>query len=624
MRWLLFIVIAAMGMFKGHSQALVQTYTDRCTGQTMVYTVQMNGSTVVAYYNRSRVFTAAEFTNGTLISWLEETYAWWQALSPCSTNNATNNTTQQTTQNATTNATNAANNATSNATNNATSGTTQTTTTGTTGTTNTGSTNTGTTNTNTSSNGNTGSTSTGSTSSGSSSGNGSSSSSSGSSSGSSSSGSSGSGNESGGSGSGSNNSSGGDSGSTSNDNSGGDNSGNDSGGDTSGDSGSGGSEDNSGDNSSDNNDNSSSDDNSSGDGDSGDGDSSGESESDSSEEGSESNENSESEEGEGEGSDESSEESSEEESESEEVEEDEQTEEESDESSEEESEEESDEEESSDEESEDEDEDEEQEESTNEDEEEEDEEERERKLAPPIVTANLVTMQMIDGVLTNAASFGFSQSSLTGEDTYAANAMIWSNLKQYSLNLSKSHVFFNYDRPIENMVLDEDTGKYYNFGTTYGRGSVMKVQSLSAGYMRMFSTHIATAGISDVYMGQKENAWKGFVGGWAITGMSIFLQDSKPILTAELTVFGTKPFNFKKWDRLTISPMLAYSMTPITFDINLMYPTGNYHGTWIAGSNFDFNLTQRFKANIGGTLIGNTGPGVPLSWALTVGSRFQF
>ena len=632
MRWLLFIVIAAMGMFKGHSQALVQTYTDRCTGQTMVYTVQMNGSTVVAYYNKSRVFTAAEFSNGTLQAWLEETYAWWQALSPCSTNNATNNTTQQTTQNATTNATNAANNATSNATNNATSGTTQTTTTGTTGTTGTtttGSTNTGSTNTNTSSNGNTGSTSSGSTSSGSSgssSGNGSSSSSSGSSSGSSSSGSSGSGSESGGTGSGSGDSSSGDTGSSSDNSSGSDNSGNDSGGDNSSDSGSGGSDDNSGDNSSDNNDNSSGDDSSSGDGDSGDGDSSGESESDSSEEGSESNENSESEESEGESSDESSEESTEEESESEseEVEEDEQTEEESDESSEEESEEESDEEESSDEESEDEDEDEEQEESSNEDEEEEDEEERERKLAPPIVTANLVTMQMIDGVLTNAASFGYSQSSLTGEDTYAANAMIWSNLKQYSLNLSKSHVFFNYDRPIENMVLDEDTGKYYNFGTTYGRGSVMKVQSISAGYMRMFSTHIMTAGISDVYMGQKENGWKGFVGGWAVTGMSIFIQDSKPILTAALTAFGTKPFTFKKWDRLTISPMLAYSMTPITFDINLMYPTGNYHGTWIAGSNFDFNLTQRFKANIGGTLIGNTGPGVPLSWALTVGSRFQF
>ena len=68
MRWLLFIVIAAMGMFKGHSQALVQTYTDRCTGEVKVMTVQMNNSTVVAYYNRSRVFTAAEFNNGTLIA----------------------------------------------------------------------------------------------------------------------------------------------------------------------------------------------------------------------------------------------------------------------------------------------------------------------------------------------------------------------------------------------------------------------------------------------------------------------------------------------------------------------------------------------------------------------------
>ena len=96
MRWLLFIVIAAMGMFKGHSQALVQTYTDRCTGEVKVFSVDMNGSTVVAYYNRSRVFTAAEFTNGTLHAWLEETYAWWQALSPCSTGNASTQTTQQT------------------------------------------------------------------------------------------------------------------------------------------------------------------------------------------------------------------------------------------------------------------------------------------------------------------------------------------------------------------------------------------------------------------------------------------------------------------------------------------------------------------------------------------------
>ena len=625
MRRLLFIVIAAMGMFKGHSQALVQTYTDRCTGEVKVFTVDMNGSTVVAYYNRSRVFTAAEFMNGTLQAWLEETYAWWQALSPCSTGNATNNTTQQTTTNATTNATNAANNATSGATSNATGSTG---TTGTTGTTNTGSTNTGSTNTNT--NGNTGSTS---GSSGSSSGNGSSSSSSGSSSGSSSSGSSGgdssnsgsSGGDSGSSSS-SSNSSGGDSGSTSNDNSGGDNSGDSGNGDSGGDSSSSGDEGSSGDNSSDNDNSSSDSDNSSGDGDSSDDNSSGEEGGDSGEESGEGNEDSSSEESSEESSDESSEETSEEESkeESEEVEEDEQTEEESDESSEEESEEESDEEESSDEESEEDEEEDSEEESNDEGEEEDDEEEEERKLAPPIVTANLVTMQMIDGVLTNAASFGYSQSSLTGETTYAANAMVWSNLKQYSINLSQSQVFFNWDKEVPVMILDPDTGEYFKFGSYKDRGTVMMVQSLSAGYMRMFSTHIATVGLSNVFLGQKENFWKGFVGGYAMTGMGVFLEGGNVVTTAAFTAFGTKPFNFKKFERLTISPMLAYSMTPATYDFESNKVTWSEHGTWIVGSNFDFNLTQRFKANIGGTLIGNTMPEMPLSWALTVGSRFQF
>ena len=599
-RLLFFIVITAMGMFKGHSQALVQTYVDRCTGQVHVFTVPMNGATSVAFYNKSRTFTAAQFQNGELQAWLEQTYQWWQALSPCSTNNATSQTTQQTTTQATTNATNAASNATSNATSsagNAATGTTNTTTTnasssgtGTTGTTSTGSTNT--TGNETS---NTGSTNTGSTSSG----NGSSGTDSGSSTGSSDTGSTG--GDSGGT------SSGGDSGSTSDSSSGsGDSSSGDSGSDTGSDS--------------------SGSDNSSGDGDSGDGDSSGGSSED---QGGENKEDSSSESSEESKSEESKEESKEEEvkeeESKEESKEDESKEEESDESKEEDSEEESDEEESSDEESEEDEEEDSEEEGNNEDEEEDDEDdEKERNLAPPIVTANLVTMQMIDGVLTNAASFGYSQSSLTGEDTYSANAMIWSNLRQYSVNLSKSHVFFNYDKETPVFIIDPDTKKAYQFGSYMDRGTVMKVQSLSVGFMRMFTTNIFTAGISDVYLGQKDNWMNGFVGGWAVTGMGVFLEGGQYVATAAFTVFGTKPLNFKYWDRLTISPMLAYSMTPASYDNISNQINFTKYGNYVIGSNFDFNLTQRFKANIGGTLIGSTMPEMPFSWALTVGSRFQF
>ena len=509
MRWLLFIVIAAMGMFKGHSQALVQTYTDRCTGEVKVFSVQMGSSTVVSYYNKSRVFTSAEFTNGTLQAWLEETYAWWQALSPCSTGQANNQSTQNTTNQATNNATNAANNATGGATNNNT-------------------------------NGNTGGTSNNSGSSG---------------------------------------SSGGSSGSGDSGSNGGSNSGSDSGG----------SSDSSGDTGSDSGSDSSSSDSSSGDGDSNDDSSSGGSEEDSSGETEESS------------SDESSEESTEEE-----VKEEENKEEEKKEEKEEEKEEEKKEEENK--------------------EEEEEEEEKEKKLAPPIVTANLVTMQAIDGVISNAASFGYSQASLTGEVTYSANAMVWSNLQQFSLNLSKSRAYFNYDREEKLYLYNPETKKEDIYlGSIWHQGSVSWVETQSVGIMKMFSTYIITGGVSNVFLGKPNTKWQGFVGGWAATGMSVILEDGDVILSGAMTAFGTKPFATKKVNnRLTISPMLAYSMAPLSFDVLSRKASWSYHGTYIIGSNFDFNITQRFKANIGGTVIGNTQPGIPLSYALTVGSRFQF
>src|SRR6056300_1616869 len=107
-----------MGMGQGLAQTLIQTYTDRCTGVTQVFTVPMNGQTVVAFYNTSKTFTSQDFQNGNLQAWLEETYLWWTSLSPCSTATtgatATQQTTQQTTQQATQAATNAAANTTTN------------------------------------------------------------------------------------------------------------------------------------------------------------------------------------------------------------------------------------------------------------------------------------------------------------------------------------------------------------------------------------------------------------------------------------------------------------------------------------------------------------------------------
>jgi len=46
--------------------------------------------------------------------------------------------------------------------------------------------------------------------------------------------------------------------------------------------------------------------------------------------------------------------------------------------------------------------------------------------------------------------------------------------------------------------------------------------------------------------------------------------------------------------------------------------------TYIIGSNFDFSLTKRFYANIGGNIVGNTQSGIPITYSITIGSKFQF
>ena len=224
-------------------------------------------------------------------------------------------------------------------------------------------------------------------------------------------------------------------------------------------------------------------------------------------------------------------------------------------------------------------------------------------------------------------SIGLSQSSLTGTTTYSGNIMIWDNLNQFSLSASQSDVYFNYDREEKLYLRNPETGnRDLYFGSYYTKGSIMMVQSLSASFMYIYGTKVASFGLSNVYMGQKDNAWKGFVGGYALSGTIINIEKDIMIMPSGV-LFGTKPFPTK---RVTISPMVALAFNPVSYtfstkksmfkgDVKL-----NKDITYILGSNFDLNISQRFKFNIGGNVIGTTTPGIPLTWSATIGSKFQF
>ena len=584
---LLVIVLTAMGMFKGHSQALVQTYLDRCTGQVRVFSVPMNGSTVVAFYDRSRVFTAEEFSNGTLQAWLEETYLWWTALSPCSTTTtgaqATQQTTQQTTQQATQAATNAAAQAASTPT-----PAVPATPAPTTPTTNAPPTTTSppptteapqTTSPDTSTANPTASTESQPT------------------------------------------------GGTDNTSTGTDNSA------------SGTSQDSTTETQSsseqtdtsstettestnesteastseettteDSSNETSTDDSTTEETSTDESTETEDVEETSTEESTEESSESETEETTEESTEEESteetteEESTEEESETEETDE-ESNEEESDESSEEESEEEDTEEESESDEDEDSEEEESEEESSNEDEEEEDEDDKKkRNLAPPIVTANAMSQQLPTGEFQQAVTFGISQSSLLGDKTYGLNAMVYDNLQQFMLTANYSKVHINKE------------------------GRVSRVYSASIGAMKMFTTFMTMMNHSMTFLGKKGSV-AGIAVGTSITSNNVDVVDGllyfdNQFLGMSLTGFYTKSFQLT--DKIGVSPMLAVSSPFMMFDMYKHTTMWNSDLMMIAGSGFTYRLTQRFGLNVGVNFIESTAPEFPTMKTFTIGGRLSF
>jgi len=517
MKYLLFIVMLGMGLVRGYSQSLIQTYTDRCTGETQVFTAPMNGQTVVVFYNRSKSFTSQDFQNGNLRSWLEETYLLWRSLNPCSIASTGAITTQQTTQQVTQQATQAATNAVA---------TTAKTTIDVPPTTisngptpnppetsvtvvDTASTDTAaaTTDVGSQASSNEPHVSTDS------------------------------------------------SGTTDNTTTETQNNTNES--------------ETTSTEATQNSD-----------------------ETSTSEQSNETSAETETSEGETQSEENSSNESdssNETEETSEEVEKENTSEESTEESPEEETtEEESNEEELSEE--------------TSEEKKEEDKKKKKRALAPPIVTANVMSIQDPSGKFSSAAMFGVSQSSLMGDKTYGLNAMVYSNMQQFMLTANYSKVHIN----------DE--------------GRINRVYSASLGGAKMFTTFMGMTNHSLVFLGKKGSV-AGVALGLNLTSIELDIRKGliyyeEQIVGSSLTGFYTKPFNF---ERLTITPMLAVSSPFASYEIfGTRKININTDLMFISGSSFNYTLSKRFAANLGVNAITSTIKDFPLTWSFTIGSRLQF
>jgi len=234
--------------------------------------------------------------------------------------------------------------------------------------------------------------------------------------------------------------------------------------------------------------------------------------------------------------------------------------------------------------------------------EEEDEQSESKKANPVIIAANVSTMSALDGSVNFVSNVGMSQASLNGVTSYSANAMIWDNLKQFNINVGKSYV--NKDQTV---IL------YVGERPRVTGGELKSVNTTSINGMYSFGTFNISLGKSTVYMLPKQ-----LITGWAANIM-VMSADNTSLLPTGVG-FVTKPYLY---NRFVISPMFAFAINPVMYTIETNSTTINKNLMFIGGASGTFNLTKNFMANLGFNIIESTA-NLPMTWAITIGSRFQF
>lgn len=73
---------------KAESQTMVYSFVDPCTKEVTNFSVPVQGGTTIFFLSQSRFFTAADVSNGTFGSWVNQVYADYRKISPCSVQSA--------------------------------------------------------------------------------------------------------------------------------------------------------------------------------------------------------------------------------------------------------------------------------------------------------------------------------------------------------------------------------------------------------------------------------------------------------------------------------------------------------------------------------------------------------
>ena len=229
-----------------------------------------------------------------------------------------------------------------------------------------------------------------------------------------------------------------------------------------------------------------------------------------------------------------------------------------------------------------------------------------KKVAPAnpmLVASDLTSAQGPDFKYNAIASFGISQSSLAGNETWSANAMIWSTLNQFALS-----------------------GGYTKMDFQKGKLNSIHSYSVTAAYLE--GNYMGLIGYTNVKPNPKFGTY-----GYNVGLITLLLKNSEVInfktgetkevfdtsLSTSLVVFWTKPYLVQP--KITLSPQIFLMNSPIAWNSKTGETTVNRQLSFLLGSSFEYKISKRFGLSLNYRLSGDSQIGSPLLNNFLVGSR---
>jgi hypothetical protein len=210
-------------------------------------------------------------------------------------------------------------------------------------------------------------------------------------------------------------------------------------------------------------------------------------------------------------------------------------------------------------------------------------------MTPIIFSSDLSAVHQFQGEFNLMANIGVSQSSLAGDVSYGATAIIFSNLKQFAVSTRYSKMEFSGTELCGIAT--------YSYTAAYNAGSMIHIGAFS--YVRPYKAYV-------------------FGYNAAVVATKIPFEGKKQLFgTTSVTLFAIRSMIINK--KLSIAPELFLMGSPISYSFRSDDLSANGQLSYILGNSFSWAISKRFGLSANVKYMG----GQMQTIGVLIGSRFN-